>query len=55
MFIPSVRAFQVAEKRMVEVTEPPMSPLVGVFLGLVGGFVLLLLAGVTLSRARSNR
>ncbi|XP_050688401.1 hemicentin-2-like isoform X2 [Eriocheir sinensis] len=41
---------QVAEKRMVEVPQPPVSPLVGVFLGLVGGFVVLLLAGVLLSR-----
>ncbi|XP_063887014.1 hemicentin-2-like isoform X2 [Scylla paramamosain] len=41
---------KVAEKRMVEVTPPPVSPLVGVFLGLVGGFVVLLLAGVLLSR-----
>ncbi|KAG7162552.1 Synaptogenesis protein syg-2-like 2, partial [Homarus americanus] len=48
---------KVAEKRMVEVggSSPPVSPLVGVFLGLVGGFVLLLLAGVLLTRARSNR
>nr|XP_045582519.1 nephrin-like [Procambarus clarkii] len=46
---------KVAEKRMGEVATPPVSPLVGVFLGLVGGFVLLLLAGVLLSRARSNR
>ncbi|XP_071514966.1 uncharacterized protein [Panulirus ornatus] len=46
---------KVAEKRMVDVTSPPVSPLVGVFLGLVGGFVLLLVVGVVLSRARSNR
>lgn len=46
---------QVAEKRMVEVTPAPVSPLVGVFLGLVGGFVFLLLAGVFLSRGRSHR
>ncbi|KAK4310318.1 hypothetical protein Pmani_018136 [Petrolisthes manimaculis] len=46
---------KVAEKRMGEVSEPPVSPLVGVFLGLVGGFVLLLMAAVVLSRARSNR
>ncbi|XP_050721935.1 nephrin-like [Eriocheir sinensis] len=46
---------KVAEKRMVEVTPAPVSPLVGVFLGLVGGFVFLLLAGVFLSRGRSHR
>ncbi|XP_042233693.1 hemicentin-2-like isoform X1 [Homarus americanus] len=46
---------KVAEKRMGDVSPPPVSPLVGVFLGLVGGFVLLLLAGVVLTRARSNR
>ncbi|XP_069936036.1 uncharacterized protein [Cherax quadricarinatus] len=46
---------KVAEKRMGEVSSPPVSPLVGVFLGLVGGFILLLLVGVLLSRARSNR
>ncbi|XP_063863919.1 uncharacterized protein LOC135102567 [Scylla paramamosain] len=46
---------KVAEKRMVEVTPAPVSPLVGVFLGLVGGFVFLLLAGVFLSRGRYHR
>ncbi|XP_069170194.1 protein turtle homolog B [Procambarus clarkii] len=46
---------KVAEKRMGEVAAPPMSPLVGVFLGLVGGFVLLLLAGILLTRVRSNK
>ncbi|XP_045113418.1 neural cell adhesion molecule 1-like isoform X2 [Portunus trituberculatus] len=45
---------KVAEKRMGDVSSPPVSPLVGVFLGLVGGFVLLLLAGILLTRARSS-
>lgn len=45
---------KVAEKRMGDVSAPPVSPLVGVFLGLVGGFVLLLLAGIVLTRARSS-
>ncbi|KAG7154808.1 Contactin-5-like 2, partial [Homarus americanus] len=46
---------KVAEKRMGDVSAPPVSPLVGVFLGLVGGFVLLLLAGILLTRVRSNK
>ncbi|XP_050687066.1 nephrin-like [Eriocheir sinensis] len=45
---------KVAEKRMGDVSAPHVSPLVGVFLGLVGGFVLLLLAGIVLTRARSS-
>ncbi|MPC96074.1 hypothetical protein E2C01_091311 [Portunus trituberculatus] len=40
---------------MGDVSSPPVSPLVGVFLGLVGGFVLLLLAGILLTRARSSK
>ncbi|XP_076065557.1 nephrin-like isoform X2 [Oratosquilla oratoria] len=46
---------KVAEKRMVDVDVSPVSPLVGVFLGLIGGFVLLLTAGIILTRARANR
>ncbi|XP_069957875.1 protein turtle homolog B-like isoform X2 [Cherax quadricarinatus] len=46
---------KVAEKRMGDVSAPPVSPLVGVFLGLVGGFVLLLVAGILLTRVRSNK
>ncbi|ROT74246.1 hypothetical protein C7M84_007238 [Penaeus vannamei] len=45
----------VAEKRMGDVSTPPVPPLVVVFLGLVGGFVLLLLLGILLTRVRSNR
>ncbi|XP_047738172.1 uncharacterized protein LOC125178462, partial [Hyalella azteca] len=46
---------KVAEKRMGEVSAPSTSPLVGVFLGLVGGFLVLLLVVVLLTRrARSN-
>ncbi|KAK7001260.1 hypothetical protein SK128_004593, partial [Halocaridina rubra] len=40
---------------MGEVTAKAVSPLVGVFLGLVGGFVLLLIAGILLTRVRSNK
>ncbi|XP_042859977.1 nephrin-like [Penaeus japonicus] len=46
---------KVAEKRMGDVSAPPVPPLVVVFLGLVGGFVLLLLLGILLTRVRSNR
>ncbi|XP_069173731.1 protein turtle homolog A-like [Procambarus clarkii] len=46
---------KVAEKRMGEVAGPPVSPLVGVFLGLVGAFLVLLMLVVVLTRARSNR
>ncbi|KAK4309229.1 hypothetical protein Pmani_019125, partial [Petrolisthes manimaculis] len=46
---------KVAEKRMGDVSAPPVSPLVGAFLGLVGGFVLLLLAGIVLTRVCSTR
>ncbi|KAG7176817.1 putative Immunoglobulin domain-containing protein 2 [Homarus americanus] len=47
--------FQVAEKRMGEVSSGGVSPLVGVFLGLVGGFVGLLLLGVSLTLLRTYR
>ncbi|XP_066942556.1 nephrin-like [Macrobrachium rosenbergii] len=46
---------KVAEKRMGEVSSPAVSPLVGVFLGLVGGFVFLLIACILLARVRSNK
>ncbi|XP_071527602.1 neural cell adhesion molecule 1-like isoform X2 [Panulirus ornatus] len=46
---------KVAEKRMGEVTSRRVSPLVGVFLGLVGGFIGLLLLGVSLTLVRSYR
>ncbi|XP_069943893.1 protein turtle homolog A isoform X2 [Cherax quadricarinatus] len=46
---------KVAEKRMGEASGATLSPLVGVFLGLVGGFLLLLLLAVVLTRTRSNR
>ncbi|CAL4119789.1 unnamed protein product, partial [Meganyctiphanes norvegica] len=46
-----------AETRHLEAVPATsgVSPLVGVFLGLVGGFLLLLLAGVLLTRGRSFR
>ncbi|KAK8726014.1 hypothetical protein OTU49_010335, partial [Cherax quadricarinatus] len=46
---------KVAEKRMGEVSSVGVSPLVGVFIGLVGGFVGLLLLGVSLTLLRSYR
>ncbi|XP_042229711.1 nephrin-like [Homarus americanus] len=46
---------KVAEKRMGEVSSGGVSPLVGVFLGLVGGFVGLLLLGVSLTLLRTYR
>ncbi|XP_050724669.1 hemicentin-2-like isoform X2 [Eriocheir sinensis] len=47
---------KVAEKRMGEVSVvPAVSPLVGVFLGLVGGFVGLLLMAVSITLLRSYR
>ncbi|XP_066948944.1 kin of IRRE-like protein 2 isoform X2 [Macrobrachium rosenbergii] len=46
---------KVAEKRMSDVSSPPVSPLVGVFLGLVGGFILLLGLGITLTVLKLQR
>ncbi|XP_063880551.1 nephrin-like [Scylla paramamosain] len=46
---------KVAEKRMGEVSSPGVSPLVGVFLGLVGGFVGLLLLAISFTLIRSYR
>lgn len=52
---PSLSLLQVAEKRMVEVSRPGVGPLVGVFLGLVGSFLSLLLLAVSITLARSYR
>nr|XP_045594080.1 uncharacterized protein LOC123755425 [Procambarus clarkii] len=46
---------KVAEKRMGEVSSASVSPLMGAFLGLVGGFLGLLLLGVSLTLLRSYR